>query len=253
MVVEDRQQRLAAPFGVLVGLVEQPGDDAGTEAEAAVVLDRRVAGEKAQEVALAGAVGAEDGDPLAEVDLEVERIGQPVERELFDDERPPSGARPAETHRDALLADVRRALLALEEVTQAALGSFQLRGEDVGGTGAAAHLGDEVLEVLVLLVVLRSVSVELVEVCPPGSGVAGEPATERPRAVPLDRHDLRRRGGQQLAIVTDVQHRLARRLELALEPALGIDVEEVVGFVEEQDLGVAAQQHLQGEALLLAA
>ena len=78
-----------------------------------------------------------------------------------------------------------------------------------------------VLEALALLVVEGAVLVELVEVGPAGVGVAGEAAAERPRpaarpptARALDRDDLRRRGGEQLAVVADVQHGLARRSQL---------------------------------------
>ena len=57
----------------------RPGDDAGAEAPRAVVGDGLVAAEQAQEVALADAVRAEHGDALAEPQLDVERVGQPVE------------------------------------------------------------------------------------------------------------------------------------------------------------------------------
>ena len=63
----------------------------------------------------------------------------------------------------------------------------------------------------------------------------------------------RRRRGQQLTVVADEQDRLARRPQLALQPPLGRDVEEVVGLVEQEDVVVAAQQDLERHALLLAA
>ena len=204
-------------------------------------------------MALAGAVGAEHGDALAEVDLQIERVGQPVELELLDDERSLAGARPAETHRDALIAHIGRPLLALDELPEAALGGLQPGGEDVPVARPPAHLGNDGLESFALVVVQRSVLVELVEMRPAGVGIAGEPTAERPRAERLDRHDLRRRRRQQLTVVADVQHGLARCLELAFQPTLGVDVEEVVGLVEEQHVGVAAQQHFEGEALLLTA
>ena len=76
VVVEDVEERAPGPLRVLVGLVEEPGHDAGAEPPRALVSDRRVAGEEAEEVALADAVAAEHGDPLAEPQLEVERVGQ---------------------------------------------------------------------------------------------------------------------------------------------------------------------------------
>ena len=115
-----------APLGVLVGLVEQPGHDAGAEPPRPVVADGLVAGEQAQEVALADAVAAEHGDALAEPQLEVERIGEPVELELLDDHGPLAGAGAAEAHVDALLAHLRRPLVALVELAQPALGRLQL-------------------------------------------------------------------------------------------------------------------------------
>src|ERR1700690_3471063 len=60
---------------MLVGLLEVSGRDSRAEDEAPFVGDL-LAGEQAQEVALAGAVVAEHGDPFAERHLEVERPHQ---------------------------------------------------------------------------------------------------------------------------------------------------------------------------------
>ena len=53
--------------------------------------------------------------------------------------------------------------------------------------------------------------------------------------------------------MADEQDRLRAGLQRVLEPLLAGDVEVVVGLVEEQHVGVGAQQHLEGEPLLLAA
>ena len=133
-----------------------PGTTPAPSRHDAVVADRLVAGEQPQEVALAGAVAAEHGDALAEPQLEVERVGEPVELELLDDHGPLAGAGAAEAHVDALLADLRRALVALLELAQPALGRLQLGRERVGDLRPPAHLGDEVLQPLALVVVPAS-------------------------------------------------------------------------------------------------
>ena len=60
---------------------------AGAESPGAVMGDR-FAGEEAQEVALAGSVGAEHCDALAVDDLRVERVGEAVDLELLADDHP---------------------------------------------------------------------------------------------------------------------------------------------------------------------
>ena len=57
--------------------------------------------------------------------------------------------------------------------------------------------------------------------------------------------------GEHLAIVADVEHGLARGAQRFLELPLGGDVEVVVGFVEQEHLLIAAEQHLEREPLLL--
>ena len=105
--VQDLQQRAAEQLGVLVGLHEPARAHARTELGLAGVPDRldghvldgpvldvRVAaapGQEPQEVRLAGAVGAQHGDPLAVPDLEVERLHQPGELEVL--RRPPRACR----------------------------------------------------------------------------------------------------------------------------------------------------------------
>ena len=53
--------------------------------------------------------------------------------------------------------------------------------------------------------------------------------------------------------MADEEHGLAARSQLALEPALGRDVEEVVGLVEHEHVVLATEEGLQREPLLLAA
>ena len=74
-----------------------------------------------------------------------------------------------------------------------------------------------------------------------------------PGGAELERGDPGRGLGQQLPVVADQQHRLLRRRELLLQPALARHVEVVVRLVEQQHLVRPAQQRLQREPLLLAA
>ena len=143
----------SGPLGVLVGLMEEPRDDAGAEPPHPRVADGVVAGEKAEEVALADTVATEHGDAFAEPQLEVERIGEPVELEPLDDHGPFSGAGAAEAYVEALWADCRRARVAFLELAKAALGSLQLRRERLGDLGPPAHLGHQVDEALTFTVV----------------------------------------------------------------------------------------------------
>ena len=86
-----------------------------------------------------------------------------------------------------------------------------------------------------------------------GLRVAGERPSVGPCAGGFDRHDLGRGRGQELSVVTDEDDRLARLVELALEPSLGRHIEEVVGLIEHENLELAAQERFERQSLLLAA
>ena len=60
-------------------------------------------GEQVQEVALARAVRADDRDALAEPDLDIERVGEPVELEPLEDDARLPVRRAAEPHADLLV------------------------------------------------------------------------------------------------------------------------------------------------------
>jgi hypothetical protein len=74
-----------------------------------------------------------------------------------------------------------------------------------------------------------------------------------PAAAALEREDRVRRGREQVAVVRDDEHGLVGRRDLVLERLLARHVEEVVGLVEQQHLGVRAEQHVEHEPLALAA
>jgi len=99
-----------------MGLVEVTGDDASSEPHLAVVRDRAVAGDQAQEVALTGAVRAEYGHPLTVPDLGVEDVGQAVQRHGLEHERLATGATALDADVDLLLPHRLGRLAALVEL-----------------------------------------------------------------------------------------------------------------------------------------
>ena len=74
-----------------------------------------------------------------------------------------------------------------------------------------------------------------------------------PRAVALQGHDRPHRAGEDLTVVRDHQDRLLGRPHASLERQLRRHVEEVVGLVEQQDVGIGGEQHVEHELLALAA
>ena len=74
-----------------------------------------------------------------------------------------------------------------------------------------------------------------------------------PAAAALEREDARGRRPEQVAVVGDEQHGLLRGRDPRLQRKLRRHVEEVVGLVEEQDLCVAREEHLEHEPLALPA
>ena len=72
----------------------------------------------------------------------------------------------------------------------------------------------------------------------PGLGIGRVGLAVDPGAVALERDDRIDRRRQYLTIVRDHQDRLAGATDPALERELGGYVEEVVGLVEQQHLGV---------------
>ena len=162
-------------------------------------------------MALADAVAAEHGDALAEPQLEVERVGQPVQLELLDDHRPLAGAGAAEAHVDALLAHLRRSLVASRRTGAAgsrppSASARRCRRSSPAGASRRRASSSR----------LRSSSYQRAVACRAcsrwrlaGLGVAGEAAAVGPRALGLDGDDLGRRGGEQLAVVADEEDRLA--------------------------------------------
>ena len=78
--------------------LKKPGTTFAPRRQVAVMVDG-TPGEQVQEVALARAVRADDRDALAEPQLGVERIGEPVELEPFEHDGALARARATEPHR----------------------------------------------------------------------------------------------------------------------------------------------------------
>ncbi len=206
---------------------------------------------------LAGAVGAEHGDPLAVVDLQVEGLHQAGELQLLQRDGPHTRTAALEPHADRLLA--RRLLrpAGLLELLQPGLRGRVAGGEGMADRGRLAQRDDELLELGVLLVPPPAELFEAREAGLAGLVEAVEAAAVHPDAAAggtgLHRDDLLGGTGEQLAVVRDEQHGLGGRLDGLLQPALAGDVQVVVRLVQQQDLLRAAQQRLQDEPLLLTA
>ena len=253
---EDFDERPADQLRVGVGLGEMTGDDPGPGLPRAVVGDV-LAGEQAQEVRLAGAVGAEHRDPLTEVDLQGERFHQPDELEPLGGERPNPGPPALEPHPDVLLARRFGRRADLFELPQPGLRRFVPRRHFVAAGGVLLHVLDQPFE---LDVFLRPAPLQLFVTGEPllpclvvrAEVAAMDPGVTAGRAG-LDTHDLFGCPGQQFPVVGNEEHRFAGRVELVLQPSLARHVEVVVRFVEQENLVRAAQQRFQHQPLLFSA
>ncbi len=215
------------------------------------------AGQQPQEVRLARAVRAEHRDPLAVPDLHVERPHQPGQLEPLADHGALAGAPAAQAHPDPLLAGLLGGRAGLLELAQAGLRRLVAAGHGVVVRGLLLVHRHQVPQLGVLLVPAPTQLVQPCEAVLARLVVRREPARVRPhlvaRRAELDGDHAGRGVGQQLAVVRDEQDRLGRLADPLLQPGLARHVEVVVRLVEQQHLVRAAQQVLQGEALLLAA
>lgn len=236
-----------------VGLREVAGHHARPELPVPGVR-HVVAGQQPQEVRLAGAVGAEDGDPFAVEDLQVEGFHQAGEFQLPAGDGADAGAAALQAHPDVLLARRLGRRPGLLELAQPGLGGAVAGRHVVTVLRGLAQRQHQLLQLGVLLVPAAAQFLEAGEAFAAGLVEGGEATAVHPgvgaRGSGLDRDDLLGGAGQQFPVVGDEQHGLAGLGEPLLQPALAGHVEVVVRLVEQQHLVGAAQQRLQDEAFL---
>ena len=163
------------------------------------------------------------------------------------------GVAAADAHGDRLVGDRRRRRAAGSEPAPPGL-------HRVGALGPVGRVAGALLERLhqaeqpafLLVPALDRVPEPALAILP-RLRVGGVRAAVHPRAVALERHDRPDRAGEHLTVVGDHHDRLLGRLHPALERQLGRHVEEVVGLVEQQHLGVGGEQHVEHELLALTA
>ena len=160
---------------------------------------------------LARAVGAEHGDPLAEVDLQVERPHQSGQLEPLADDRPHAGAAAAQAHRRSFCS---RALLGrpgLLELAQPLSAAFSARGMPSLIVACLQHLAPARFEPRVLLVPAPPQLARAARCGPGGPRVRREAAAVRPAPRGLDGDDpVARRWASSSRSWRDEQDRLAR-------------------------------------------
>jgi hypothetical protein len=116
---QDVDEDFAAQLRLIVRLVEVPGDDRRAEANRPDVHHGLIAGHEAEEVALAGSVGTQYRNTIAEPELGRERVGQTGQLEAFDHDSLLTGASAAQLHLHLMLANLlRRLRRAFHELAQ---------------------------------------------------------------------------------------------------------------------------------------
>ena len=212
-----------------------------------------VADQHVHQRALAGPVRTDQRDPLAEVDLLVKWLDQPVDRQPAHAQHDPGRVAASDPDRDLLIADRSRRRAGVAKPLPAGLHRVRALGPAVVVAGALLERLHQLIQPpLLLLPALDGVAEAALAVLP-GLGVGRVGLAVDPGAVALERHDRVDRRRQHLAVVRDHQDRLARAADPSLERQLGGHVEEVVGLVEQQHVGVRAEQQFEDQLLALAA
>ena len=201
-----------------------------------------LAGQQPHQVRLARAVGADQPDALAEVDLLLEREHEPVDADGAQVDDDAGGLRAAQPDGDLLLGHRGRRRAGVDEAAPARLGRVGALRVAVVHRGALLHdLVEPEQAPLLALPLLQPVAEQLLA-AGPRLGIGAVGAAVHPAAAALQREDPGGRRAEQVAVVGDEQDRLPRGGDPRLEVELGGDVEEVVGLVEQQHLRVAARR-----------
>ena len=198
------------------------------------------AGQRMQQMALAGAVGADEPEALTEVHLVAEREEQVAHRHLLELHHPPRRVGAAEGDVDLLVGHRRRRRAGGDELLPPRLGRVGLGGVLEVLRGALLH-DLHVMEEAPLFVVpaLQRVAQQLLATlaC---LGEGGVRTAVHPAARPFDDDDLGGHPLEQGAVVADHEDGALAGLDLLLQPHTCGDVEVVVGLVEQQHVGAAS-------------
>ena len=244
--------RRRAKSGRALSWVKSPADTRGTDHHLSFV-GHGLSGQEPDQVRLAGAVGADDPDALAEVDLLGERADQAVDRDPAQVEHAARGVAAAQANRDLLVAHGVGGRAVVDPALPARLRGVGALGPAVGVAGALLEDPHAITQALLLLTPAGAAVAHQLLAMSAGLGVGRVGAAVHPGAGALESDDGIAGRREQLTVVGDHQDRLARRADQRLELTLGRDVEEVVGLVEEQHLSVGGEQQLEHQALALSA
>ena len=196
-----------------VGLREEARHHPGAQPGLAFVR-HLLPGEQPQERRLPRAVAAEDRHPVVEPDLGTERIGVTRQHQVLAHDGALAGPPAAQSHLDVLLPRgfLRRPFLL--EPAQPGHRGLVPGGHAVVIGGLLAHVADQFLQLLVLLVPAAAQFLEPADPVGAGLGIAGEAAAVHPDMPVLDGHDALRAGGRQFPVMADQQHGLRRASQL---------------------------------------
>ena len=219
----------------------------------ASLLRRDRPAQRAEQVALARAVRADQADALAVVHLVGERQEQATDRHVDELHHAARRVAAAQADLDVLVRHGRRRWTRGDELLPAGLRRVGLRRVLEVLRGALLH-DLHVLEQPALLVVpALQVVAELLLTPRARLGEGAVRAAVDPAPGPLDDDDLRRHALEQRPVVADHQDRRPAVEDLVLEPAAGRDVEVVVRLVEQQHVRPRREQQVEDQPLALAA
>ncbi len=177
----------------------------------------------------------------------------PGDRQSARAERDLPGASTRDPDADVLYLGLVRRRSALLVPLEPVFGRARLRGPAVVIRRLALHLLDHVGEAATLLLVPAVRLVEPFDARISSVRVRRVPARVGPCRSSFERHDAVGGAVEHGAVMAHEQDRLRVRRDRVLEPAFALDVERVVGLVEQDRLEGRTEDHLEGEPLALTA
>src|SRR3712207_6791387 len=140
----------------------------------------------------------------------------------------------------------------LDEAVVPRLGGTRPRRHAVVVRGLALHLLHIGLELRPLLLETTLILLHPGDPVLARLRVRPEASVMGPRGLALEGDDARRRAVEDRAVVRHHEDRLRARDDHVLEPRLALDVERVVGLVEQDHVERRTEDHFEREALALA-